>query len=1171
MLKNSKRIISLLLTLVMLITSVPMMASAATSLSLFDGALSITDNNGSGSASGTTVTITTKGGYLSATTNTITIKNSGTETKKLSFSFSVSGADSHSFGSNSGSVDTIMAPNDTLTYTVTAPKYRKTATLTLSNMTFEAVGSSGSITINYDSALGSVTLNGTAVTSGATVDSLSASEASTLVATANSGAKFLGWLNTSTNSFASTATTYSCIAGNNTTFEAVFTNQNSKPYWQVGGYVFGDLNKAITAAGSSGTIILLNDATLPAGNYTIPSGVTLAIPFNDAHTIYTGEPETTNVTDGDKNPYINPTLYRTLRMASGANIVVNGIMTIPAKLFAANGARRGAGSPIESYSMIDMAQGSSITVNNGAKLFSYGYIIGDGTVTIKSGGEVYECFQLMDFYGGNATTALTDSGKGVFPFSSYYVQNIEVLMTIEAGAAEYAYTAITMSSMTFCEAVDFIGTSSSSAMFKLNSGYVTKEYDPATDRMILTSYGDLSISPIEVSIGNILAKVDINSAEYELPINQNISIVLESGSTSTVNQDMAMLPGSELHIKEGATCTLGTGNNIYLYDLDQWGGYLSPSNLKVLPCSFVPDRTHTFAQSDLKDAMLVVDGTVNALGGYAYSTPGGASVTGNGIIKTTPGTQTETYRFVYNGTASEYGTYSSIPLVPAMLKNSNNTFLNTSAGGANAYTTNDKGMWECLYIEGETPGHNWTQGTTTSATCTTNGSTNHNCSICTATKSEVIPATGHNYASIVTPATCTTEGYTTYTCSGCNNSYVDNKIAATGHNYESEVVAPTANSKGYTKHTCSACGDSYTDNETGFASDDSALTAAIASANSLVAEDYSTESFNALASVCDDSASVKAGANSQSDIDNATSEILSAISALEPYLNLSVKAKNGTASVAYGDTTGGAGKYAMLFGTQITLTATANDGYVFEGWYETTTKRIFSTDATYTFVITSNTDFEAKFVKENGATLTFTNKSGQIVKIIDKTVTEWSAITTIASLLPDVPYSYGFTNGRWVYDDATVIASLQAGTDVTIKPEYDATDIENPVIPTPNGDEPVLDLYYSYNTDASKGTFLMATGIPEGCVIESIGVAFYYKTADEFDPTSFTLTLNNKMLTSKFTDINEDNTYIVNVGQSFLAKYNWAAKGYVTYYDADGNLKTAYTNQINLNGIEKTN
>lgn len=196
--------------------------------------------------------------------------------------------------------------------------------------------------------------------------------------------------------------------------------------------------------------------------------------------------------------------------------------------------------------------------------------------------------------------------------------------------------------------------------------------------------------------------------------------------------------------------------------------------------------------------------------------------------------------------------------------------------------------------------------------------------------------------------------------------------------------------------------------------------------------------------------------------------------------------------------------------------------------------------------------------------LTFTNKSGQIVNIVDKTVDQWTSVTTIADLLPDVPYSYGYTNGRWVYDDATVLASLQAGTDVTVTPEYDESSFECPVIPTPTGDEPAIDLYYSYNDENAKGTFLMATGIPDGCEIESIGVAFYYKTADEFDPTNFLLTLNNKMLTSKFTAVEESGLYAVNVGESFLSKYNWAAKGYITYYDSDGNLKTVYTNQINL-------
>ena len=30
------------------------------------------------------------------------------------------------------------------------------------------------------------------------------------------------------------------------------------------------------------------------------------------------------------------------------------------------------------------------------------------------------------------------------------------------------------------------------------------------------------------------------------------------------------------------------------------------------------------------------------------------------------------------------------------------------------------------------------------------------------------------------------------------------------------------------------------------------------------------------------------------------------------------------------------------------------------------------------------------------------------------------------------------------------------------------------------------------------------------------------------------------------------------------SKYNWAARGYVSYYDANGNLKTVYSNQVNI-------
>ena len=54
--------------------------------------------------------------------------------------------------------------------------------------------------------------------------------------------------------------------------------------------IFDNLNSAINSANASSTskiIVLMNNGTLPAGDYTIPSGVTLLIPFDTANTMYT--------------------------------------------------------------------------------------------------------------------------------------------------------------------------------------------------------------------------------------------------------------------------------------------------------------------------------------------------------------------------------------------------------------------------------------------------------------------------------------------------------------------------------------------------------------------------------------------------------------------------------------------------------------------------------------------------------------------------------------------------------------------------------------------------------------------------------------------------------------------------------------------------------------------
>lgn len=345
--------------------------------------------------------------------------------------------------------------------------------------------------------------------------------------------------------------------------------------------------------------------------------------------------------------------------------------------------------------------------------------------------------------------------------------------------------------------------------------------------------------------------------------------------------------------------------------------------------------------------------------------------------------------------------------------------------------------------------------------------------------------------------------------------------------------------------------------------DYTALESALSSVAQFDKADYSEESYVALQNMYDKYVGMLQGDYSQTEVDAATIEVLTAINSLEAYFNLNVYAQNGSVDVSIDDVQANGKSQSVLYGQKVTLTASANDGYVFDGWYETVTKRIFSTESTYTFTMTSNMNLQARFIKVNSSSLIFANKTGQIIKIIDKTRDEWNAVSSIKDLAPDVPFSYGYTNGRWVYDDAQVMAKLKVGQNVTILPQYDSLDIEKPVAPLPNGDKPVVDLYYSLSAQQNIGSFVMAYGVPEGCKVEARGVAFYFKKANEFNPDGFILTLNNKMLTSKFTQSNDENINVVNV-KHFTADYNWCARAYISYYDKNGDLKTVYSNQINV-------
>ena len=682
-----KRFLSLVLCMCMvmaLLPNVTMTAFAATSGTVTGLAdenigLSFTgDADDAWSANGTSIigAATSTGGTCGDTPHksTLTITNKKSTTATLSFDYTIE-QNSGTIQVDGKEVSSGASFTKELAASESVKVYIKSGSTTATKITMTNVALVSDVTATatfVPAENGTYTVDGKRITEEYS-NTQSSMTAYKVVATPADGYQFLGWYSLTTGKCIATAATTALNIESDCTVTAKFVSK-SLALFETGGQRFADLNEAVAYAQANGQskITLATDGSI-SGTYTIPAGITLLIPFDEAGTLYTDAPAAIRTAPASKP-------FRTLTMSDGASITVNGAISLGGRYYAAGGSEQGR--PVGDYGYIKMAENSSITVKNGGNLYAWGFISGSGSILAESGATVYEFYQIADFRGG---TASSNMGNKVFPFSQYFVQNIEVPLTLNAGANEQVYSGVYAMKTTYTTAINFIG---DTGMFKVKSGSFTKDYDEKTDRLILSVNGEAELNTLSLK----LASMSVNSASYVLPITNNITINIQSGNV-TINQDAALLAGVEVNIAEGAGLTVANGKNIYFYDSDEWNS----DNFVWGPCKFksvayAPGKAYNRSNNDLVDAKMDVNGSVTAIGAI-YTTGSGADIcssngTGKYIQQGAPGTATATYQYNANGNKAV-----TIPITPAKLHNADGTYYETKTAKAGDVINYVKGVW----------------------------------------------------------------------------------------------------------------------------------------------------------------------------------------------------------------------------------------------------------------------------------------------------------------------------------------------------------------------------------------------------------------------------------------------------------------------------------------------
>ena len=505
-------------------------------------------------------------------------------------------------------------------------------------------------------------------------------------------------------------------------------------------------------------IFMTNDYTLPAGYYTLPANATIVVPMSDdqAKEVNKTAPRV-SFNDADRStPYVQPTEFRRLTIASGVNMDVFGNIEMTCSQFASNEAY--TGQPTGAYGHIVMEEGSHMTLQDGSEVRAWGFMTGKGEIDARRGSVVREMFQLGDWKGAMTSVQIVgllggeDYQKKIFPVTQYFIQNIESPVKYHPGSLLSTSAAVSEGlgflsvSMTAAD-IGLIGVSRANsggaddpAIFLMDiaadaeNTWVRKWYDVENDVQVYDINSGahigsmvLDMGELFVPIGNIgTVPIKLNSSKFDLPLTCNFKIHLLTGGMD-FKQNTSLLPGAEVEVDKEATVSVAQNPSdtehtgaLYVYDATEWGKYAycneyngenmvnGTAYTKVV--RYAPSwngrPTKRDEQTKPASAKINVHGTFKTATGFVYTSESGANIFSSNEDAGT---------FIFNDAAADAGTRTVYNVKgssnldnpttfnPARLRNGDGTYVNTSiaqAGDAYCYINDE---WTTMYPDENNP------------------------------------------------------------------------------------------------------------------------------------------------------------------------------------------------------------------------------------------------------------------------------------------------------------------------------------------------------------------------------------------------------------------------------------------------------------------------------------